>query len=91
MHINTLWIYILFTHPPLAILDNEDNIDSDAIVACVSGCEGFNRCNARDGVSADDDLVSLLLLLSSSLVVEEGRGASRSDLGRGIPPPPRPP
>jgi hypothetical protein len=89
VHINTLWIYILFTHPPLAILDNEDNIDSDAIVACVSGCEGFNRCNARDGVSADNDLV--LLLLPSSLVVEkEGRGASRSDLGRGIPPP-RPP
>ena len=79
-----------FTHPPLAILDNEDNIDSDAIVACVSGCEGFNRCNARDGVS-DDDLVLLLLLLPSSLVVDkEGRGASRSDLGRGIPPP-RPP
>lgn len=54
-------------------------------MACVSGCEGFNRCNVRDGVS--DDV--LFLLLPSTKVVEEGRGASRSDLGRGIPP--RPP
>jgi hypothetical protein len=76
-----------FTHPPLAILDNEDNIDSDAIVACVSGCEGFNRCNARDDGVSDDDFVLLLLLPSSLVVEEEGRGASRSDLGRGIPPP----